>query len=216
MNRFDLIRRWYLRLLETLEEMALATVARIVPWLIPIAPAWAIKSSVETYLHVDPVIALLMALAFEGMGIYVSHVAFLSWAWNKSRNKSDPVAPFPLMLALVSVYLIVGGILVLLIKIYPPATVFAPAAFLPLGLVVYTAWATHLELTSWRNAKEDEALDRKVRSGLKAEIKRLTEARDTLLTECHTLTVECTALSKERDALSKERDALSGQTHLNW
>jgi hypothetical protein len=30
MNRFEIIRKGYIRLLETLEEMALATVARIV------------------------------------------------------------------------------------------------------------------------------------------------------------------------------------------
>jgi hypothetical protein len=117
------------------------------------------------------------------------------------------------MVALVSVYLIVGGILVLLIKIYPPSTVFAPAAFLPLGLVVYTAWATHLELTSWRSAKEDEALDRKTRSGLKAEIKRLTEARDALSTGCNALTLERDTLLTECTTLTCERDTLTADCH---
>jgi uncharacterized membrane protein len=113
------------------------------------------------------------------------------------------------MVALVSVYLIVGGILVLLIKIYPPATVFAPAAFLPLGLVVYTAWATHMELSTWRSGKEDEALERKVRSGLKAEIKALTTERDNLSTECDTLTTERDNLTTECNTLRVQVDTLT-------
>jgi hypothetical protein len=113
------------------------------------------------------------------------------------------------MVALVSVYLIVGGILVLLIKIYPPATVFAPAAFLPLGLVVYTAWATHLELAGWRHLKEDEVRDRKVRSGLKAEIKALTTERDTLTLEHDNLSTACNTLRVQVDTLTQDCNTLS-------
>lgn len=174
------VRIGYIRFLETLEDMALSTVARIVPWLIPIAPAWAIKTSVEQYLHVDPIIALLMALAFEGMGIYVTHVAFTSWTWNKTKNQSDPNAPFALMAMLVGVYILVGGLLVLVIKLYPPATVIAPAAFLPLGLVVYTAWANHMQLSGWIAKKSDQELLREQRTGIKGEIKTLIEQRKKL------------------------------------
>jgi hypothetical protein len=113
------------------------------------------------------------------------------------------------MVILVSIYLIVGGILVLLIKIYPPATVFAPAAFLPLGLVVYTAWATHMELSAWRGAKADEAMDRKVRTGLKVEIKALTTERDTLTLERDTLSTQCHILQVQVDTLTHDCNTLS-------
>lgn len=197
MFNLDTIRKTYIHFLETLEEMALATVARIVPWLIPVGPAFMIKTSVETYLHVSPIIAILMALGFEGMGVFTSHVAFLCWTWNKGRNKTDNVAPFNLMRWLVSAYLAIGIVLVVLIKVYPPSTVIAPAFFLPLGLVVYTAWAVHIELSAWRNAKDEETHDRKIRTGLKAEIKELAQKLrelstqfDTKQKELDTLTVQ--------------------------
>lgn len=207
MKTLNLIRKAYIHLLETLEEMALATVARIVPWLIPIAPAWAIKTSVEAHLEIEPTIALLMALAFEGMGIYTSHVAFLCWTWNKSRNKTDNEAPFSLMKWLLSAYLIVGLVLVILIKVYPPSTVVAPAFFLPLGLVVYSAWAVHIELSSWRQAKEAETEERKVKTGLTADIKNLTSDRTKLASEIEKQRAKLASLNDQ------EKVTFDGQTN---
>ena len=207
MKTLNLIRKGYIHLLETLEEMALATVARIVPWLIPIAPAWAIKTSVEAHLEIEPTIALLMALAFEGMGIYTSHVAFLCWTWNKSRNKTDNEAPFSLMKWLLSAYLIVGLVLVILIKVYPPSTVVAPAFFLPLGLVVYSAWAVHIELSSWRQAKEAETEERKVKTGLTADIKNLTSDRTKLASEIEKQRAKLASLNDQ------EKVTFDGQTN---
>ncbi len=207
MLTLNLIRKGYIHLLETLEEMALATIARIVPWLIPIAPAWAIKTSVETYLEIDPTIALLMALAFEGMGIYTSHVAFLCWTWNKSRNKTDGEAPFMLMKWLLSAYLVVGLVLVILIKVYPPSTIVAPAFFLPLGLVVYSAWAVHIELSSWRNEKEIETEERKAKIGLKADLKKLASERTKLASEIDQQRAKLASLNDQ------EKVTLTGQTN---
>lgn len=209
------MRKNYIHLLETLEEMALATIARIVPWLIPIGPAFMIKTSVETYLQVDPIISILMAAGFEGMGIYTSHVAFLCWSWNKTRTKKDGVAPFDLMRWLVGAYLFIGIVLVVLIKVYPPSTIIAPAFFLPLGLVVYTSWATHIELSGWRNAKEEDRQDKKIRTGIKVEIKQLTTALGELkkqntqtLTDFDTLRVEFDTLAEMKMTLENELKAL--------
>lgn len=207
MSTLNLIRKAYIHLLETLEEMALATVARIVPWLIPIAPAWAIKTSVETHLEIEPTIALLMALAFEGMGIYTSHVAFLCWTWNKGRNKNDGEAPFTLMKWLLSAYLIVGLVLVILIKVYPPSTIIAPAFFLPLGLVVYSAWAVHIELSGWRQAKEAETEERKAKTGLKADLKKLASERAKLASEIDHQRAKLASLNDQ------EKGSFDGQTN---
>jgi hypothetical protein len=156
-------------LLDDLERVALALVARIGPWLSPVAPAYAVHRAAVAELGYPRAVAWLMAAAIEAAGVSAFHVTLRLWAWNQERPEGSPSAPTAWGVGLIAVYLIVGIGLAVVVGLLPQLVPFAPASFFVLAGVGYAV----LALMSDQARREALA---KVEAKVKAEAEAKAEA----------------------------------------
>jgi hypothetical protein len=155
--------------LDDLERVALALVARIGPWLSPVAPAYAVHRAAVAELGYPRAVAWLMAAAIEAAGVSAFHVTLRLWAWNQERPEGSPSAPTVWGVGLIAVYLVVGIGLAVIVGLVPALVPFAPASFFVLAGVGYAV----LALMSDQARREALA---KVEAEVKAEADAKSEA----------------------------------------
>jgi hypothetical protein len=127
--------------LDDLERVALALVARIGPWLSPVAPAYAVHRAAVAELGYPRAVAWLMAAAIEAAGVSAFHVTLRLWAWNQERPEGSRAAPVAWGVGLIAVYLVVGIGLAVVVGLLPQLVPFAPASFFVLAGVGYAVLA---------------------------------------------------------------------------
>lgn len=162
--------------LENLETGLLEVAARSAPWLVPILPAYTVGNALHEHLQVWPAVAITGGVAFELVGIASSKNALRCWAWNSTRRKSDPAAPFGLAVALSLIYFATGISLSVLLEVWPALTVFAPASYFVLAGSSYFVLAIGNNLSRWTRDREAEKADRE----LSQMVKNLSSERDNL------------------------------------
>jgi hypothetical protein len=127
--------------LDDLERVALALVARIGPWLSPVAPAYAVHRAAVAELGYPRAVAWLMAAAIEAAGVSAFHVTLRLWSWNQERPEGSAAAPTAWGVGLILVYLVVGIGLAVIVGLVPALVPFAPASFFVLAGVGYAVLA---------------------------------------------------------------------------
>jgi hypothetical protein len=155
--------------LDDLERVALALVARVGPWLSPVAPAYAVHRAAVAELGYPRAVAWLMAAAIEAAGVSAFHVTLRLWSWNQERPEGSPSAPTVWGVGLIAVYLVVGIGLAVIVGLVPALVPFAPASFFVLAGVGYAV----LALMSDQARREALA---KVEAEVKAEAEAKAEA----------------------------------------
>jgi hypothetical protein len=155
--------------LDDLERVALALVARIGPWLSPVAPAYAVHRAAVAELGYPRAVAWLMAAAIEAAGVSAFHVTLRLWSWNQERPEDSRAAPVAWGVGLILIYLVVGIGLAVIVGLVPALVPFAPASFFVLAGVGYAV----LALMSDQARREALA---KVEAEVKAEAEAKAEA----------------------------------------
>jgi hypothetical protein len=119
------------------EQVLLGVVARLGPWLSPVAPAFSVYLAARDVLGWPPVIAALMAVAVESAGVSAFHLSLRLSSWNAERPEGAAVAPAWAGPVLVVVYLIVGITVAVVIGLVPRLIPFVPGLFFVLAGVGY-------------------------------------------------------------------------------
>lgn len=188
-----------IKALDSFENIALELAARAAPWLAPILPAYVVGRSLYEHLDVWPAIAITGAIGFEIVGIASAKNALRCWTWNGGKRKSDPAAPLGLAVALALVYFVVGISLSVALEVWPDLAAYAPASFFVLAGASYLVLAISHNLTKWEAAIRGEREDR----DHAAEVRKLTQERDSLANEVSVLKQRLKAASKPKPERQK-------------
>ena len=204
------------QLSESVEDALLLLATRWGPWLAPVGPAYFVGRAAHHRLDAHWVIAFIMACAVEAVGIAATHTALNAWAWNNNRRKTDPEAPFGLMLILSFVYFASAFVLSIIVEVYPVSSTYAPAVFIFLAAVAYVTIPTATRLKAWQKERDSEA-ERKQKErdetfdtlkAARSELSRLQSQIDTLNdTKNDTLSL-VSSLEVQRDTLVSEIEIL--------
>jgi len=157
-----------------LEGIFTDTVTRLAPILAPLPPAFSVYTAMDR--AATPYwIALCTALAVELIGMFSSKVAIQSWNWNRSRLKTEPVAPFNLTVAMAAVYFIVVLLLALSIEIWTQSLIILYPGFVIIAAATYVSNAINGDLNAWQRERDERLQQQKEKRGLAAEIKAALE-----------------------------------------
>ncbi|MEM7033915.1 MAG: HTH domain-containing protein [Chloroflexota bacterium] len=207
-NNQPKIKQRIINWLDTIEELALDFATRLGPWLAPIGPAYFIGRAVNTHLHAHLSIAVIMACAVELVGIAATHTALRAWTWNQMKRKTDPDAPFTLMVWLSLVYFFSAFALSILVEVFQQLATYAPAVFLGLAAVAYVTIGVATKLHRWEGARQKETEARQIKGKLAAEVERLIQSVRTLSSELDNLTLEVEAKQQTKAILDQQLDQL--------
>lgn len=136
----------------SIENRAIAIVAALAPWLAPIPTAWLVYDRTKSHLSWPWWVALFAAATLECIGLAASVTALELREYNRSKRKSDPVAPLPLLIAIALLYFLIAEFLTVALDLLMrplseiSAVHVAPAAFPVLslvGVVLLAARADH-------------------------------------------------------------------------
>jgi len=150
------------------------TVTRLAPILAPLPPAFSVYTAMAKA-QTPYWIALCTALAVELIGMFSSKVAIQSWNWNRSRLKTEPVAPFTLTVAMAAVYFIVVLVLALSIEIWTQSLIILYPGFVIIAAATYVSNAINGDLSAWQRKRNERLQQQKEKRGLGAEIKTARE-----------------------------------------
>lgn len=120
---------------QNLEAMATDALATLGPWLAPISSAALVARASVAHLGWSDLLGLVAGAIIEILGLTATSTALTLWGYNEGRRKSDPVAPFPLAVALVGFYYVSTLGLTVVLDVLPDLARFAPAIFPTLALV---------------------------------------------------------------------------------
>jgi hypothetical protein len=124
------------------ERVALATVARLGPWLAPLPPAFFVARATDKRLGTGLPVAVMIAVVVEAAGIAAASATLAAYTWNRERPaKTDPKAPTVLGLVLCAVYLAVGIIISVVLELDGGLAVYVPGLFFALAGQVYAVKA---------------------------------------------------------------------------
>lgn len=197
-NLHDVVRSFFEQLADTIEDVLLMLASRFGPWLAPIGPAYFVGRAAYHHLSAHWLIAVTMAVAVEAVGIAATHTALKAWAWNGSRRKTDPVAPFGLMVWLSIIYFISALILSILVEVYPQSATYAPAVFIGLAAVAYVTIAVQMRLQDWHKAR-------------KSEVDKRTEEKDQVFNSVKAARIELDRIQAEMANSESKRRGLEAE-----
>lgn len=89
------------------EKTLVSNVAATVPWLAPVVPAYLAWDNSISILSFPPGIAIVVAIAVEGLGMSVVSTAFELWDWNDTLQDEELSAPAWVAILAVVFYLVV-------------------------------------------------------------------------------------------------------------
>lgn len=105
--------------LDRIESAAVNVVARLTPWLAPAATAYIVFEKTTLYFGWPWWVGILAAVPIEALGLVTTYVAVSLYAYNRSRNKTEPPAPLWLAVALVGVYFAAAELLTVGLHVAP-------------------------------------------------------------------------------------------------
>jgi hypothetical protein len=128
-------------------------IASFTPWISPIPSAYFVGISVYTHLQVPIIIAVVISIIIEFIGITSVYIYLWLMEWNLHKRKTDPSAPSAISLFFCGVYLLTTIALSVLLDIYPDNARFAIGIFPILGLI----GAFNVSLISFQMRREEMA-----------------------------------------------------------
>jgi len=131
------LREW----IDQVESFVADIVAKIAPWVAPIPTAYLVGRATIKHLNWPFLIGLVAAVIVESLGLATSLTALELREYNKSKRKSDPIAPFWLAAILVGTYFVVALGLTVALDMFPEQAKFAPGIFPLLSLCGVTVLA---------------------------------------------------------------------------
>jgi hypothetical protein len=121
-------------ILRRLESGGVDFVARIAPWASPLPTAFLTARATVRHLGWPNEIGVIAGVIVECLGLAATSTALTLRAYNQSKRRSDPKAPFALAATLVAVYFGSVTLLTVLLDTLPVLSVYAPLAFPVLSL----------------------------------------------------------------------------------
>lgn len=126
-----------IHLFDNLEELLVVIVARIGPWMAPVAPTWLVANTVMDHFRAPEAVGLAVGITLEAVGVAATHITLEMRSWNANRNKTDPKAPFEIGVVVSAAYFAVGLGLTVALELWPDLVVLAPAAFFLMAIIAY-------------------------------------------------------------------------------
>lgn len=173
-----------INLLDDLEEIFLAFASRLGPYLAPVGPAYFVGRAVFNHLQANLLVAVIMAIALEFLGVTTTKTTLRCWLWNnQTKRKTDPTAPFNPMLILTIISYLIGIGLAVGLEVAPTLAIYAPGLFFILAGIGYFTLATTINLTTWEREGLAETAAKKAINTLNDRIKTLTNQLKKLTTQ---------------------------------
>lgn len=119
---------------ERLEQLPLALITMVGPWLTPLVPAYFVAVSIREFLQAPVYVAVVAGIVLEVVGLAGIATATRAYIWNKTKRKSDEESPLFLALVAVSVYFITALALTVIIEFNTDLTKIAPGMFVVLSI----------------------------------------------------------------------------------
>ena len=104
-------------------------VARVAPWLSPLPTAYLTATATVRHLAWPWSVGIVAGAIIECLGLAATSTALTLRAYNQTKRKSDPSAPFALALSLVGVYFASVTALTVVLDTLPGLAAFAPLVF---------------------------------------------------------------------------------------
>lgn len=117
------------------EITLIKTVARLTPWFAPFPSAYFVARSSIVHLELPLVVAIIIAVIVEFLGLTSVHTWLWLSDWNNRKRKVDPSAPSGYAMVLCLVYLVTSIMLTIMLEIFSSLSTYAPALFPALALV---------------------------------------------------------------------------------
>ena len=117
------------------ERTLIKSVARLTPWFAPLPSAYFVARSSIDHLQLPLVVAIVIAVIVEFLGLTSVHTWLWLSDWNNRKRKLDPAAPSGYAMILCLVYLVTTIMLTIMLEIFSSLSTYAPALFPALALV---------------------------------------------------------------------------------
>lgn len=202
--------RAILGLVDSVDLTFIGTVTRLAPIVAPAPAAYSVYRAMVA-IETPQWVAILTAVTVELIGMFQSKTALRARNWNLIKLKSDPAAPFELALLMAFIYFLVALGLTTIIEFAPTWSKVIYPAFVVFAASVYVSNAIASDLTRWEVDRSDRLREQGQRTGLKADIRRLTDQHDRLTQKIKKLTDEAHRLGNEVTALTGQRDGLRAE-----
>lgn len=135
------------------EEGIIDFVAKLSPWLAPLPSAFFLYEAAIKHLGANEPLAWIIAVVIETLGLTTMHTALGMHAWNRAHeDRPDKKAPFGLACVLTGAYSLVALVLIVVLKVSPDASSYAPIMFPFLAVV----GAVNLAMRSHHNQRVRE------------------------------------------------------------
>lgn len=135
------------------EEGIIDFVAKLSPWLAPLPSAFFLYEAAITHLGANEPLAWIIAIVIETLGLTTMHTALGMHAWNRAhQDRPDKKAPFGLACVLTGAYSLVALVLIVVLKVSPDASSYAPIMFPFLAVI----GAVNLAMRSHHNQRVRE------------------------------------------------------------
>jgi len=211
-NQTDNYKVKTINLLDDIEEIFLAFASRLGPYLAPVGPAYFVGRSVFNHLQANLIVAIIMAIALEFLGVTTTKTTLRCWLWNnQTKRKTDPLAPYGPMLGLTLTSYLIGIGLAVGLEVAPTLAIYAPGLFFILAGIGYFTLATTLNLTAWEKDGIAESAAKKAIQILKQQIKTLTTQLTKRQKQLTSLNGQLTQRQSQIDHTKKELTNLDGQ-----
>jgi hypothetical protein len=129
-------------------------ISNVTPWLSPIPSGYFVARSVYNHLSVPILVAIIIGLIIEFLGITSVYSYLWLTEWNISKRKTDKSAPAGIALLFCLIYLGTTITLSVVLDIFPNLAHYSIGVFPILGLV----GAFNLALMSFQNNRENLVL----------------------------------------------------------
>jgi len=154
--------------LNYLDGALVQIVAQIAPWLAPLPTAWLVFDRTQRHLGWPWWVALIAGLTLEALGVAILATTLEQYSYNRSKRKSDPIAPLWIPLLLVGLYFIAAELLTVALDIAPGLVApLAPAVFPVLSVAAFAILAVRADhqqrLTEIEQGKADAKAGRERR-----------------------------------------------------
>lgn len=116
---------------------------RLIPLLTPIPTAYVTWRAATESLDLPSWVAIIMALAVEGLGFSATDTAMTLWDYNETRRKTDLEAPFSLAVGTVFFYIGVVLGLTVLVEVIPSLRHWSLVIFPLMTLDAAIVWGLH-------------------------------------------------------------------------
>ncbi len=123
------------------ESKITSLISRLSPWLAPAPTAYLVGRATMQHLGWPFPIAFIAAIIIECLGLTTVATTLELREYNRTKRKSDPVAPFSLAAFMAGSYLGVAIGLTVMLDIVPTLAIYAPAIFPLMSLAGVTVIA---------------------------------------------------------------------------